>query len=915
VFWQTPGVYSTAVGYSGGETKNPTYEEVCTGFTNHTEAVLVVFDPKVVTYEELLKVPTARDPWSVLQLVPGVQLDRVNVGGSESGQQSTFVSKGDSGDNTTWNIDGVNVTDMGAIGSSASYYDFGSIEEVQVQTGGSDVGQMTGGVGINIVTKRGSNEFHGSGRGVFTNDSLQNNNIDDDLANSPVNPDVTFGAQKVDQILEIGGEVGGPVLKDRLWFWGAANRNKIDNITISGVADKTKLINYSGKLSGQLTDTNEANVFYTFADKVKKGRSASTTRPPETTFNQGGGTPILKIEDQQIFGSDALLSAKYAHVGGGFHLYPQGGSLEGGPALMANQDYDTGLWANNFYHYETNRPQDMGFLDASYFKSIGNLDNDFKFGFSYRDTPVDTHLFWDQGGYVYYNAIAGGFSEEFDTVLKVSADLFEIYEQKTISAYASDTITTGNFTFDLGLRFDRQTAKNGEAVRAENPLAPQIFSELVYEGDDGNLIEWTNVAPRVGASYQLGESTLLKANYSFYADQLPGAALVAPLNPFGGAGYTYFYSYFDDVNGDHIFNPGSEHLIVQDGAPCGGICGGGTKGFDPENPNALTAINEIDPDLKAPTTNEVVLGLTQQVGRDVTVGVNFTARRRTGDTWQHQLVVDEAGNRRTVQFDDYVVAGTVNGDPKSGDFAGDFETPGYSITYYTLRDGLEFASGAIRTENRPDYHQQYLGAELVFQKRFSNRWSLGANLTLNDWTEHFDVGGEGDMDPNRSINFATGFINPGVDGGAVAVRSTGSGSKGSVYMNSKWQSNLRGSYTIPKVEVDFGGSLLFRQGYLSPFYDSVRTAIPGDSGTTKNMIAFGDIDEFRMDDVVSLDLHLGKSFNFTDSVGLEVGADVFNVFNSATILQHQLRIDSSTFLEPQEVLGPRLLRLSARARF
>jgi peptide-methionine (S)-S-oxide reductase len=55
VFWETPGVYSTAVGYAGGDTKNPTYEEVCSGFTNHTEAVLVVFDPKVVSYEELLK--------------------------------------------------------------------------------------------------------------------------------------------------------------------------------------------------------------------------------------------------------------------------------------------------------------------------------------------------------------------------------------------------------------------------------------------------------------------------------------------------------------------------------------------------------------------------------------------------------------------------------------------------------------------------------------------------------------------------------------------------------------------------------------------------------------------------------------------------------------------------------------------
>ena len=55
VFWQLPGVYSTAVGYAGGETKNPSYEEVCSGFTNHTEAVLVVFDPKKVSYETLLR--------------------------------------------------------------------------------------------------------------------------------------------------------------------------------------------------------------------------------------------------------------------------------------------------------------------------------------------------------------------------------------------------------------------------------------------------------------------------------------------------------------------------------------------------------------------------------------------------------------------------------------------------------------------------------------------------------------------------------------------------------------------------------------------------------------------------------------------------------------------------------------------
>ena len=55
VFWQAPGVYTTAVGYAGGYTPNPTYEEVCSGSTGHTEAVLVVFDPKATSYEEMLR--------------------------------------------------------------------------------------------------------------------------------------------------------------------------------------------------------------------------------------------------------------------------------------------------------------------------------------------------------------------------------------------------------------------------------------------------------------------------------------------------------------------------------------------------------------------------------------------------------------------------------------------------------------------------------------------------------------------------------------------------------------------------------------------------------------------------------------------------------------------------------------------
>src|SRR5947208_2652677 len=81
----------------------------------------------------------------------GVQMDRMNVGGNMSGQQSSYVSKGVSGVQSTWNVDGVNITDFAATGSSPTYYDFGAFEEMQITTGGTDPRIQTAGVQLNMV--------------------------------------------------------------------------------------------------------------------------------------------------------------------------------------------------------------------------------------------------------------------------------------------------------------------------------------------------------------------------------------------------------------------------------------------------------------------------------------------------------------------------------------------------------------------------------------------------------------------------------------------------------------------------------------------------------------------------------------------------------------------------------------------
>jgi Carboxypeptidase regulatory-like domain len=117
-----------------------------------------------LTKEELAQIPSARDPWAMLRTVPGIVMDRVNIGGNENGQQANFVGKGDNGNNVMWNLDGVVITDTGSL-SSPAYYDFDAFEEVAVGTGGHDVRAQTGGVNINLSTRRGTNAFHGSAHG------------------------------------------------------------------------------------------------------------------------------------------------------------------------------------------------------------------------------------------------------------------------------------------------------------------------------------------------------------------------------------------------------------------------------------------------------------------------------------------------------------------------------------------------------------------------------------------------------------------------------------------------------------------------------------------------------------------------------------------------------------------------------
>ena len=181
------------------------------------------------TYEqkELQSIPTTRDVWAVMRQVPGVLIDTVNVGGEGSGQQPAFVGKGSHSDQNTYNLDGVGITQNN--GQTPTYFNFDSLDNIEVATGGSDPSLPTAGVTLNLVTKRGTNQILGSARALYVESAGW----------------------------DYGAEVGGPLWKDRLWIWGAYSRLAFvaqDGLTITGdpVHSQPTISLGNAKVNGQL---------------------------------------------------------------------------------------------------------------------------------------------------------------------------------------------------------------------------------------------------------------------------------------------------------------------------------------------------------------------------------------------------------------------------------------------------------------------------------------------------------------------------------------------------------------------------------------------------------------------------------------------------------------------------------------
>lgn len=829
-----------------------------------------------ITNDEMKQIPTARDPWVMLQQAPGVLIDRINVGGNESGQQSNYTANGVTGDQATWNIDGVNITDMGALGSSPTYYDFDAFEEMQITTSGTDPRIATPGVQLNMVAKRGTNDIKGSGRYFMTSHSWQ--------ANSPV-PDEAKSyldqTNKIDNIQDRGLEVGGPIWRDHLWAWGSYGQNDIRNFPAfpTGVVfpvNHITLKDSNAKINAQVVPSNAATAFFTRGDKIFLGRNTSPTRLPGTGFNQSGPTTLYKLEDTQQFGSRFFLTGLASKVKSGFEFVPQGG-------LDVVSYRDTGLVNHNtYYDYKTIRNQKNDRLDGSFYAKTGTLDHEFKFGFGYRDAPITSITTWPGDQRVILksdtNCMNNGLQPGCAQV-RILRPGHAQFGLKTNDAYIGDTVLLSSLTINAGLRWDHQSNKNLPSVVRAASSAPDIVPGGSFAG--GETITWNDISPRIGATYAFNSAkrTIVRGAYNRYANQIAGNQ-VFPTNPYGGPGGMIYY--FQDLNGDHVMQRNElRQSVFQYGY------------FDPTHPSAVISPIRIG-NAKSPKTDELMFGFERELNADFSAGVNATFRKLTDFIDYHYEKTQGAGDWYTPA--DYVLAG---------------ETPLAHNPIYTTKDGSLPTFAAI--DNRPDYYQRYQGAELFLTRRMNNNWMMRANVSFNDWTQHVGPNGYIAGDPTQGIQLATTpsqFQGSCSSCNGIVTQSSGvgSGSKQDVYINSKWSTSITGVYQFP-MQVSLGGSLTARQGYPKVlYYDTT-------DFETEKYVLEQKIGAERYANIVNLDLRLAKEFKIARAAGLSLSIDAFNVLNKRPILQRIGDTGSTTFGNIEELQSPRVLRLGARVTF
>ena len=713
-------------------------------------------------------IPTGRNPWVMAGLVPGVITGRLDVGGTEGMQQYNVEAFGSADSQKSFSIDGLKTNwGGGSGGATMQYYGFEMYEEYNMQTASGTAESDVSGVYMNMVTKSGGNRFSSDNNFYFMNDSLQGTNVDDELRRRlGLGEGQQTGAagNPIDISYDWSSTLGGPLKRDKVWFFGAMRRWRLDQLQIgarnadgSQAIDDNRIENYMGKATWNAASTTKASFMFNRNLKFRFHRRDSPYLFSEDKASVLQDQPAQNYVAQinQVLGKAAVLDARVGRMWG---VFPTRYQKEVTPNDIAIRDIVRNTQSNAATEQSLN-PNHRYQANATlsyYAQNLGVGSHDFKVG---------TQLSWEK---MQYDRIRNGdlFLETNDGVALraqiANTPVASDHRLQTWSAFAQDRWVIGRTTINYGARFDGVKAfLPAQASPAGTFVAARSFAE-------NDLYNFNlNVAPRFGVSYDIfGKGrTALKAYYGRFYNQF-GSEIAEAINP--NARINVQIPWIDRDN-DLQLDPGELNLAN------------------------FTGFSGVFPRMEAnatrPYSDEMNVGVDHELAKNFGVSVSFHRRQHRNGL----AVVDLARPASAYT-------------PVSRTYL-DQDRVTQSITVYSLDPALITRRDRVVT-NVDVLESDYNGVQFSFNKRMSNRWQLLGGLSLQKH-EGFNHSGTF-TDPGSSTDLNNPNYRLNRDGSAI-------------FTDIPWSFNLSGSYQFP-YEVTFSGKFTARDG--DPLLRTITIALP-----------------------------------------------------------------------------------------
>ncbi len=514
---------------------------------------------EVLTRDVLDALPTGRDFTTMGNALPSVNMGRFDVGGSSTNQQGTLTAFGGRGEDLNVQIDGMNGANAGWGEGwfTIMYHNEADYQEMAYSTAGSNAENRTGGVVINMIPRVGGNQLRVSSILTFANERMQGSNVDNDLLARGY-PVLEGG---LDHVYDANISVGGPIVRDRVWFYGSirkwANFNKLPGITHkdgSQAIDDTRFRSFTGRGTAQIGSTRITGS-YGWNPRDRPGFNIEQLNGAPEAFNAYPNRPYLtQVRTTTTLTSKLLLEAGYTR--NVWHAELQyAPSVRQATCFVAWNQCPSGTDYGDIRKYDAaldwrwNGPPSgfsKYFLPSNvYGASLAWVtgEHNLKIGLTYStgDVNIDTGANNGSIEQRYRNGVP------FSVSISASPTIRRTALDRDIGLYVQDSWTRGRLTMNPGIRFDYIKSGIRDQTAPAGRWAPE---RLFTQADYPYIPRFKDISPRFGVSYDLfgNGRTAVKGAVGRYLQNF-GDNLAASYNPMSGGSTTATWT---DLNGDDI---------------------------------------------------------------------------------------------------------------------------------------------------------------------------------------------------------------------------------------------------------------------------------------------------------------------------------------------------------------------------